>query len=102
MKRLSLIMKPFVFDDPNSEEIYANTRKSCELLNAYLLDFIETVCILEERKSESGRPADGRKPEDMEEIEDSIEFVRGSIREISDSMRKIAGDWPFLVDLKEE
>lgn len=96
--RTMIELKPINTDSDETARIYDLTRESCERLNNYLLDFIETIQILTERKSKLSNGGDSGA---AGEIDDSIAFVESKITEVTDSMKKIVEWMPALVELKE-
>ncbi len=73
--------------NPETLRIYSEVEKSCERLNAYAMDFFETVKILKENLA-SGRSSEGE-----------IDFVLGKIDELNAAMNEISHSMPELVEL---
>ena len=96
-KRTELILKDVGLDNPDTQRIFKLTKDSIDLLNHYILDFIETINILNEDKSKANT---GSKKK-IQEIETSISFVEGRIVEVSESMRTMVKDMPELIEIKE-
>jgi len=91
-------LKPIDTDSEETARIFDLTKESCERLNSYLLDFIETIQILSERKNKLAAGGDAAA---VTEVDDSITFVESKIAEVTESMKKIAEWMPALVELKE-
>lgn len=89
-----LELKPVISSNPETNRIYEITKDTCNRFNIYLADFFETVSILSEKK--------GRPGQDIQEIEESITYVRKKIDELLFSMENIAKEMPSLVILKVE
>ena len=92
-QKYELQLKPINSSNIDNLRIYDMLKKSCDGLNSYLADFHETVAILEEKKLKSGS--------DVNEINDSIEFVQLKINEVTSSMKSIVNDMPSLIELIE-
>jgi len=88
-----LEMKFVDSDNPETVRIYNMVNDACERFNIYLMDFFETLDILEEKK-QSGKIDD--------ETEKSIESVRSRIEEVTAAMKDIAETMPSIVELKDE
>ncbi len=83
---------------PDTIRIFNAARESCERLNAYLVDFIETVAILRENGCnlpDRDIPADGRNPDEY------LAYMDGKIQALLGDMERIAADMPELVELVE-
>jgi len=96
LKRLEL--KPVETDNPDTLRILKQTGQACERLNNYLLDFRETIAILNENLQ--ARAGNGDRA-GAGEAEESIAFVRTRVDEVLKDMEAIARDMAFLVELKE-
>jgi len=96
VKRLEL--KPAATDNPDTLRILEQTGQACERLNNYLLDFRETIAILNENKQARDKNGDSAG---AGEAEESIAFVRTRVNEVIKAMETIAVEMDFLVELKE-
>lgn len=88
----SLKMRYVDSENPETVRIFNMVNDACERFNIYLMDFFETLEILEEKKM-SGKSDD--------ETEKSIESVRSRIEEVTAAMKDIAATMPSLVELTE-
>ncbi|HPB83293.1 MAG TPA: hypothetical protein PK200_14740 [Spirochaetota bacterium] len=98
LTRTMIELKPIDNDNEETVRIYNLTKESCERLNNYLLDFVETIQILTERKNKLAAGGDFTA---VNEVDESIAFVESKISEVTDSMKRIAEWMPALVELKE-
>ena len=90
--KYKLVMKPINSDNPETMRIYKMVCDACERFNIYVMDFFETLAILEEKKAKG--LAD-------DETEKSIESVLSRIEEVSTAMKEIASTMSSLVELEE-
>lgn len=94
-----LELKPLESKDTESVRIYNLARDACERLNNYLLDFFESIAILNEKKEKLWEK---KKSAELKEVEESIAFVYTKIEEVTASMEEIADQMDFLVEIKKE
>jgi len=87
-----LVMKHVESDNPETVRIFNMVSEACERFNIYLMDFFETLEILEEKKM-SGRSDD--------ETDRSIESVKSRIEEVTAAMKDIASTMSSIVDLRD-
>ncbi len=87
-----LVLKKFQRNDDESKRVYDLTRESVELLNNYVLDFFETINIINEKRA---GPA-----EKDSEIDDKVDYVIHKIDSVTVEMRNIAHEMPELVELR--
>lgn len=88
-----LKMKYVDSDNPETVRIFNMVNDACERFNIYLMDFFETLEILEEKK---------RNGKSDDETDKSIESVRSRVEEVTAAMKDIAATMPSLVEFKEE
>jgi len=89
----SLKMKYVDSDNPETVRIYNMVNDACDRFNIYLMDFFETLDILEEKK---------RNGKSDDETDKSIESVKSRIEEVTAAMKDIASTMPSIVELIEE
>lgn len=85
-----LKMKYVESDNPETVRIFNMVNDACERFNIYLMDFFETMSILEEKK-QNGKSDD--------ETDRSIESVKSRIEEVTAAMKDIAATMPSVVEL---
>ncbi|MCP4138235.1 MAG: hypothetical protein GY754_45150 [bacterium] len=90
-------LKDFSSANTDSLRIFSNTQKAVENLNIYAADFFESIAILSENREKSLKKNDHAK---AEEITENILFVETKIKEVTESMQKIAAEMPFLVEFE--
>ena len=89
----SLKMKYVESDNTETVRIFNMVNDACERFNIYLMDFFETLEILEEKK---------RNGKSDDETDRSIESVKSKIDEVTAAMKEIAATMPSIVELVEE
>ena len=87
-----LKMKYVESDNPETVRIFNMVNDACERFNIYLMDFFETLSILEEKKL---------KGKSDDETERSIESVKSRIEEVTAAMKDIAVTMPSIVELMQ-
>lgn len=87
-----LIMKHLESMNPETIRIFNMVNEACERFNVYLMDFFETLEILEEKK---------RNGKSDDETDRSIESVKSRIAEVTAAMNDIASTMSSIVELKE-
>lgn len=87
-----LKMKYVESENPETVRIYNMVNDACERFNIYLMDFFETLVILEEKK---------RNGKSDDETDKSIESVKSRIEEVTAAMKDIASTMPSIVELIE-
>lgn len=88
-----LKMKYVESDNPETVRIFNMVNDACDRFNIYLMDFFETLEILEEKK-QRGKGDD--------ETERSIDSVKSRIEEVTAAMKDIAATMPSIVELIKE
>jgi hypothetical protein len=74
--------------------LYSHTKESCEKLNNYYDDFLESYSILSEKKEK------GNKKES--EVDESLLFMESQIQNISRAMEVMAEEMGDLVVLEDD
>ena len=87
-----LEIKPVDSENPETLRIYNMVNDACERFNIYVMDFFETLNILEEKK------LDGKGDD---ETEKSIQSVVSRIEEVTAAMKEIAATMSAIAELKE-
>ena len=87
-----LEIKPVDSENPETLRIYNMVNDACERFNIYVMDFFETLNILEEKK-QNGKSDD--------ETEKSIQSVVSRIEEVTSAMKEIAASMSAIAELKE-
>ena len=88
-----LKMKYVESENPETVRIFNMVNDACERFNIYLMDFFETLDILEEKK---------RNGKSDDETDKSIDSVKSRIEEVTAAMKDIASTMPSIVELIEE
>ncbi len=88
-----LKMKYIESDNTETVRIFNMVNDACERFNIYLMDFFETLEILEEKK-QIGKSDD--------ETDKSIESVKSRIEEMIKAMEDIAATMPSIVELEHD
>ena len=88
-----LKMKYVESENPETVRIFNMVNDACERFNIYLMDFFETLDILEEKK---------RNGKSDDETDKSIDSVKSRIEEVIVAMKDIASTMPTIVELIEE
>ncbi len=86
-----LKMKYVESDNTETVRIFNMVNDACDRFNIYLMDFFETLSILQEKK-QSGKSDD--------ETEKSIDSVKSRIEEVTAAMKDIAATMPSIVELE--
>ena len=87
-----LEIKPVDSENPETLRIYNMVNDACERFNIYVMDFFETLNILEEKK-QIGKSDD--------ETEKSIQSVVSRIEDVTAAMKEIAASMSAIAELKE-
>ncbi len=97
-KAPTLRLKSLPTENDETLRIMGMIHESCDRLNAYVMDFFETMAILNENLKNAKKKKDRAK---QKEIEESIAEVERRISEVTESMQGIVKDMPELVELVE-